>query len=224
MEGSNPSFGDIEFAVNPEPRCPCVLLLDTSGSMAGAPIESLNNGLQTFRDHLNQDPIAARRVEVAVVTFNSTVNVEQDFVSAKSFSPPTLDASGATCMGGGILAALDLVSAEKQKYKTYGIAHYRPWIFMITDGEPQGEEQSVIENASQRIAADEANKRIAFFAVGVEGANMDRLQQIVVRAPLKLRGLDFRELFVWLSASLQSVSGSDPGDQVRLQPIGWGEV
>ena len=32
----------VEFAENPEPRCPCVLLLDTSGSMQGAPIEALN--------------------------------------------------------------------------------------------------------------------------------------------------------------------------------------
>ena len=42
----------IEFAENPEPRCPCVLLLDTSGSMQGASIEALNQGLHTLRDGL----------------------------------------------------------------------------------------------------------------------------------------------------------------------------
>jgi len=31
-------FGSNEFADNPEPRCPCLLLLDTSHSMQGSPI------------------------------------------------------------------------------------------------------------------------------------------------------------------------------------------
>jgi hypothetical protein len=39
----------VEFAVNPEPRCACVLLLDTSGSMLGDPINALNEGLKVFK-------------------------------------------------------------------------------------------------------------------------------------------------------------------------------
>jgi len=65
----------VEFAENPEPRCPCVLLLDTSGSMQGVPIEALNRGLQTFKDDLMRDPVAPKRVEVAIVTFDNDVNV-----------------------------------------------------------------------------------------------------------------------------------------------------
>ena len=42
-------FGSESFADNPEPRCPCVLLLDTSGSMAGQPIRELNDGIQAFK-------------------------------------------------------------------------------------------------------------------------------------------------------------------------------
>ena len=60
----------VEFAENPEPRCPCVLLLDTSSSMQGLPIDALNQGLRTFKDELMKDPLASRRVEVAVVTFD----------------------------------------------------------------------------------------------------------------------------------------------------------
>ena len=39
-----------------EPRCPCVLLLDTSSSMQGLPIDALNQGLRTFKDELMKDP------------------------------------------------------------------------------------------------------------------------------------------------------------------------
>jgi uncharacterized protein YegL len=214
----------VEFAENPEPRCPCVLLLDTSGSMQGTPINALNEGLLSFRDELIKNPLAARRVEVAIITFDSHVNVVQDFVTADQFNPPILTAQGLTNMGSGINKALDLIQERKIQYRTNGIAYYRPWVFMITDGEPQGESENIIEQATKRLQMDEANKRVAFFTVGVENANMARLSNIAVRTPLKLKGLNFVELFVWLSASMSAVSHSKVDEQVALPPIGWGTV
>lgn len=214
----------VEFAENPEPRCPCVLLLDTSGSMQGMPIDSLNQGLQTFKEELTKNSLAARRVEVAIVTFDSHVNVVQDFVTADQFSPPILTAQGLTTMGAGIHKALDLLQDRKAQYRTNGIAYYRPWVFMITDGEPQGEFEDVVEQAARRLHADEASKRVAFFTVAVDNANMARLSQIGVRTPLKLQGLNFVEMFVWLSASMSAVSHSKVEEQVALPPIGWGSV
>jgi len=65
---------------------------------------------------------------------------------------------------------------------------------------------------------------LAFFTVGVEGADFDVLAQIAARAPLKLKGLNFRDLFLWLSQSMQAVSQSSPGDNVALSPPGWAAV
>ncbi len=214
----------VEFAENPEPRCPCVLLLDISGSMQGEAINALNEGLKTFKEELNRDNLAKKRVEVAILTFNSDVNVVQDFVTADQFEPPTLQAQGLTVMGSAIHKGLDMVSSRKAQYSASGVAYYRPWVFLITDGEPQGEPDSLIEQAAQRIKEDEANKRVAFFAVGVEGANMTRLSQIVARSPLKLVGLNFQEMFIWLSASMQRVSQSRMDEQIPLPPPGWGIV
>ncbi len=214
----------VEFAENPEPRCPCVLLLDTSGSMKGEPIAALNEGLRAFKNDLVKDPLASRRVEVAVITFNSNVEIIQDFVTADQFEPPLLVAEGMTMMGGAIHQALDLIQARKAQYRANGIAYYRPWVFMITDGEPQGESDFVVEQAAQRIRDDESNKRVAFFAVGVEKANMARLEELAVRTPVKLIGLNFVEMFVWLSRSTQAVSHSRVDEQVALPPPGWGTV
>ena len=160
----------VEFAENPEPRCPCVLLLDTSGSMQGEPIEALNRGLKAFKDDLIKDPLASRRVEISVITFDNDIKVVQDFVTVDNFNPPTLTAQGQTFMGGGIQKALELLQARKNTYRANGVAYYRPWVFMITDGEPQGEPEYVVKNAAQRLATDEAQKLVAFFAVGVENA------------------------------------------------------
>ncbi|NJL10449.1 MAG: VWA domain-containing protein [Calothrix sp. SM1_7_51] len=214
----------VEFAENPEPRCPCILLLDTSGSMEGAAIEALNQGLLSFKDELVKNSLASRRVEVAIVTFDSTVSIVQDFITADQFNPPILTAQGLTTMGAGINKALDMIAERKAQYRTNGIAYYRPWVFLITDGEPQGELDKLVDEASQRIQVDESNKRVAFFTVGVDNANMMRLSKISVRAPLKLKGLNFVEMFVWLSASMSAVSHSKVDEQVALPPIGWGTV
>mgnify|MGYP001806191694 CR=1 FL=1 len=212
----------VEFAENPEPRCPCLLLLDVSGSMSGAPINALNDGLRIFRDDLNQDDLTKKRVEVAIVTFESTVKVVQEFVTADQFQPPTLKVGGATYMGSGIDKALDILQTRKDLYKANAISYYRPWVFMITDGSPSDDD--VVDRAAQRIRKEEAEKRVAFFGVGVEGVNMTRLSQIVVRKPVKLTGLNFREMFLWLSASMGKVSHSKLDEQVPLAPPGWGSI
>lgn len=212
----------VEFAENPEPRCPCVLLLDTSGSMQGAPINALNEGLRSFKDDLINNSLASRRVEVSVITFDYNVKIVQGFVTADQFQLPMLTAQGSTHTGAAIHKALDIIQSRKAQYRANGVAYYRPWIFMITDGEAQGEAENLLEKAAQRIKEEEANKRVAFFTVGVENANMTRLSQISVRTPIKLKGLNFTELFLWLSASMSAVSYSRLDEQVALPPIGWG--
>jgi uncharacterized protein YegL len=129
-----------------------------------------------------------------------------------------------TFTASGINKALDLLQERKRQYKNNGISYYRPWVFLITDGAPYGEEDYLLVQVAQRVKEEEANKRVAFFAVGVEGADMNILQQISVRSPIKLKGLNFREMFVWLSASMQRVSHSKPDEQVPLFPVGWGAV
>ncbi len=114
----------VDFVQNPEPRCPVVLVVDVSGSMAGKPIAELNQGLQDFSQTLKSDPLAALRVEVALITFGGAVraldvrnagqaeipfDAQNAFVTIDAFQPPTLSASGETPMGEALRRTLALV-------------------------------------------------------------------------------------------------------------------
>lgn len=213
-----------ELVSNPEPRCPCLLLLDTSGSMAGTPIAALNQGLQTFKRELQSDGMAMQRIEVGIVTFGP-VQLVTDFQTADSFIPPQLSASGDTPMGAAIEFGLQMLEQRKEVYRCSGISYYRPWIFLISDGSPTDNWSRAAELV--RMGDNNQRKQFSFFAVGVEGADMNLLAHISSpnRPPLKLKGLCFQELFSWLSSSLSGVSHSQPGETVLLPATtGWTSI
>lgn len=213
--------GKHEFVDNPEPRCPVVLLLDTSGSMQGEPIKALNKGIEIFNESVRRDSLSSLRVEVAIITFGETFQLVQDFVTISQFRPPTLQANGRTPMGGAIGYAIDYLEDRKITYRDNHIQYYQPWIILITDGAPTDN----WSQASQRIHQAQKDNKLSFFTIGVEGANFDQLKQIAPpdRPPLKLNGLNFKDLFVWLSQSMSRVSSGKVGEGMTdLPPIGWG--
>ena len=150
------------------------------------------------------------------------MNVVQDFVTAENFYPPRLEASGGTPMGRAILTGLDMIASRKDLYRSNGISYYRPWVFLITDGGPDPDDPW--RAAAEQVKQGEASKSFAFFTVGVEDANFDILSLIATRDPAKLKGLNFHDLFQWLSTSMKAVSQSSPEDKVSLPPAGWAEI
>ena len=214
----------VEFTDNPEPRCACVLLLDTSGSMHGSPIRALNEGIRAFKEELENDSLASLRVETAIVSFDSSVQLVQDFATVDALATPELDASGITSTASAVNQAIDMVEERKKTYRDAGIQYYRPWIVLITDG-ASTDGRSQMDAASDRVRQAEDAKQLAFFSIGVEGADMDELNQMGTRGAMPLNGLAFREFFVWLSSSMTRVSSSRVDDEINLPDVsGWAKL
>lgn len=199
---------------NPEPRCPVVLLLDTSYSMQGNAINQLNEGVHALYAALKEDDLASVRVDLSVVSFGKTVEVKQDFATVSESEAPTLSVNGMTPMGKAITTSLNRIEDRKKEYREAGISYYRPWLFVITDGQPTDD----TKDAANMLQSSIEGKKVIFFGIGVQNANLDSLKQISgsPERVFKLQGLNFKELFQWVSSSLSSVSSSRVGDKLKL--------
>lgn len=205
-----------ESAENFEQKCLCVLVLDVSGSMRGEPIAELNKGLQDFYNEIKNNETTSQRLEVCIMTFNQRVQTVQEPALVDNFTMPTLTATGSTAMVDAVNEAIDKVAARKQWYKETGQPYYRPWIILMTDGEP--DEGQDVYGLGPRIKKDIEEKRYIFLPIGIEGANKETLEALQGMPPLKLKGLKFMEFFQWLSASMGTIVNHTEGEKVDISP------
>lgn len=211
----------LEAGQNFEPRCPVAIVVDCSGSMSGGKIEELNRGLQQFSDEVRRDSLVALRCEPLLIQFGSRVSSNRDWKTADEFSPPKLAADGSTPLFEATIAALDAIEDRKRAYHAAALRYYRPWMLLISDGEPT--DPGLEAEAIERCIDAERMSKCSNFSIGVDGADMDLLAKLSpARSPLRLQDMKFQELFRWLSSSLKSVAHSRIGQQAALPPVsGW---
>lgn len=152
-------------------RLPVYLLLDTSGSMYGEPIEAVKNGVQVLVSTLRQDPYALETAYLSIITFNSSAQQVTPLTELSSFQQPNIDASGCTALGEALSLLASKVDSEVTKTTAEVKGDWKPLVFIMTDGEP----------------TDDLNKGLAEFkkrkfgmvvacAAG-QGANTDTLKR-----------------------------------------------
>lgn len=212
-----------ELIDNPSPRCACMVILDTSGSMNGEAIRQLNSGIQHFIASVQEDEVAAYSVEISVITAGSSVTEILPFTTANNIEGiAEFYASGTTPLGNATELALKRLEERKKQYKRLGVAYYQPWLVIISDGAPT---DSYTHVAQQTKTLSEQRKLVVL-PIGVDGADMNILNQFSSRGAKKLQGLKFNEFFEWLSASMSQVSASaSTSSSIKLPSTdGWDSI
>ena len=218
-----------ELVDNPTTRVPVCLCLDTSGSMYGAPIDELNRGVSMFYTAIRDDDVAKYAADICIATFGSGgAKLDQDFAGVENSQAPYFSAGGMTPMGEAVNIALDALERRKDEFKSSGVDYFQPWLVLMTDGAPNGNAQE-LERAIKRTVEAVKNKKLTVFPIGIGSAvDMNILKRFSPgRTPLKLKGLNFRQFFEWLSQSVSRTSQSSPGETIKLDLDGikgWGEL
>ncbi len=211
-----------ETPENFDTRCLCVLVLDTSISMKGDPIDELNKGLSGFGDFLKAKNSTRFSVEVSIITFNSTTECVQEPSLVDSMDDTDklpLKVAGSTKLVEGVRTAIKKVEERKQWYRNNGIGFFRPWIVLMTDGYPDQDQD--INGLADEIKIGHNGKHFAFLPMGVQGADPSFLKKISTPEfpPLPIDWQKFNEVFKWLSNSLDKVSQSTEGESVKFDSI-----
>lgn len=220
IHGPSPMVQDLSRADRSVPRLPILLLLDTSGSMAGERIAELTKATEEFLRSLSQDEAAYARTDLAILTFGGAVRVDQFFAPLSEVKPIHLEASGMTPMGEALSLAIEMLDQLLSQYRRDGIAYFRPWIVLLTDGSPTDEWR----DAAKGVRDGLQHQRFRFLAIGLDQADMETLSQITTREypPLRLAASSSVEaLFSWLSTSLRQGLDSAQDDVIPLPPASW---
>ncbi len=216
---------------NPTARLPVTLLLDTSGSMlTDNRIGELNEGIRLFFHSILEDEVTRYSVELSIISFGRIVtkvldfaNIERQVADFQSSMPlPVKNVTDGTPMGEAVELAIKLLNERKAEYKSSGVEYYQPWLVLMTDGQPTDNISNAATLASSMIEAG----KLSLFPIAIgAGANLIELGRFSPkRAPLQLRGLNFREFFEWLKESAKSTSQSTPGQTINLTPPGWASI
>jgi uncharacterized protein YegL len=193
-------------------RLPVYLLLDTSGSMSGEPIEAVKNGVQVMISSLRQNPQAIETAFISVITFDTAAQQLIPLTDLASFQMVDIKASGTTALGDALKLVANKIDNEVAKTTTEQKGDWKPLVFIMTDGIPTDDWQS---------GMTEFKKRKTAFTVACaagNGADANILKQITENV-VSLDTADSQSIgkfFQWVTASIgvSSTKVEDSGQDV----------
>ena len=193
-------------------RLPVYLLLDCSESLVGDGIRQVERGVHTLLSTLRSDPHALETVWLSCITFDGAARVLFPLTELSEVQAPKLVVRPGTALGAAIHLCADCISREVRRTTHDSKGDYRPLVIVITDGQSTDD----CKSAFQRLGTAVKPSPASIYAIGcgddVDLHALKQLTDIVLHMP-EMEEADFRRLFIWLTASVQSASiAADGGD------------
>lgn len=183
-------------------RLPVYLVLDTSGSMVGEPIDALKAGVQILLDTLRQDPYALETAWISVITFSSEARLLAPLTELIHFRTPDLRAGGYTSMGAALELLAQRISQDVVKASAGHKGDWKPMVFLLGDGVPTDEIGAGV------AALERLDTGVVVACAAGPMAKPDAFRQVTENV-VTLDVADFnyiKAFFKWVSASIATSS------------------